>query len=121
MRKVIVIDESAGTTGLAPQRPQDTFVTGRQVIRVLSGNLPTTTECAESNLPSVVTTSAVRYQCSGDSNECVFTMVRRVHCIRDPFARVGETEGSVVEQLQIPIQLHCVKCGWMPTPATYTA
>ena len=121
MRKVIVIDESASTSGQAPQRPRETFVTGRRVIRVLSGNLPTTADSAGSNLPSVVTNTAVRYQCAGDNNECVFTMVRRVQCIRDPFARVGETEGSGVEQLQVTIQLRCVKCGWMPTPAAYTA
>ncbi len=121
MRKVIVVDESAGTAGQAPQRPKETFVTGRRMIRVLSGNLPTTADSVGSNLPSVVTNTAVRYQCPGDNNECIFTMVRRVQCIKDPFAKVGEVEGSVVEQLQVTIQLRCVKCGWLPTAATYTA
>ena len=114
MRRVIVVGETQ-------EAEQEVFVTGRRVIRVLSGTLPSTAECAGSNLPSVKSVQAVRYQCSADSSECTFSMVQKVECIKDAFARVDDVEGSVIEQVQISIQLRCVKCGWRPSSATYTA
>ena len=107
--------------GEGQEAEQEVFCTGRRVIRVLSGSLPSAAECAGTNLPSVRSEQAVRYQCSADSSECTFSMIRKVVCIKDAFARLDDAEGLVIEQLQISIQLRCVKCGWRPSSATYTA